>query len=415
MIRGQRRDYWRELGRNEFEVTTMNFFLPFLLFAGGVAGGSPQPPTHHSCFPVSGGWTVCCPGFDDDCSDEDSWVCKQVASGWACVDYWDTSWSTDDPTGLERRPLAGEAFDLADMSLPPCDNDCPLCDPTHNYCILDRAPPQCTPCVDGCHCGASECECDDTEPSCEYVVAAESPVRITACADDLAAVARAEREVFGLGLLSPEPTRGTCVPFNGDLLCGPSDDPECDDPDDVWFCRPQSGGGFWCMDAWDSGWSTNDPTKSPEPKIRVRIIKHCKLPGSDSSCPSPPPAPAPAPEPAPTPEDECKPQCDPSGQWCTDCGLVMPCDDYVDVVTPRWRAAACLDDPEATTELGRFIELESPTDLGLCVGDRCEAVTGHPWCGFDDSGESCDGDAACCILTILNVLCGGCLDGESDE
>lgn len=101
------------------------------------------------------------------------------------------------------------------------------------------------------------------------------------------------------------------------------------------------------------------------------------------------------------------------------------CQDKVTLAGPDWRADVCLDGGKASIETAlrahmADIDETSLDDLTICVeadgSSACEVGSRHPWCEPDpQTGEGCDGDTACCILTIINGSCGGCLDPDSGE
>ncbi len=194
-------------------------------------------------------------------------------------------------------------------------------------------PEGCAPCIGMCACTADLCACTDVEPACDL---AEAPGGIVACADDLAAVARAAHE--SRPRAKCEQTSETSV--------------SCWDEDGGgWDCVPDGSGAWGCSDFdMDFWWSTDDPTS----------------------------------------------------EGATAC----PRDRLVAVRSDSDITVACLDDPRALEDLARRLE-DDPTDLAVCTADGCVDVAGHPACPL----EVCDGDLSCCILEVLNDLCGGCLYG----
>lgn len=91
-----------------------------------------------------------------------------------------------------------------------------------------------------------------------------------------------------------------------------------------------------------------------------------------------------------------------------------------------WSVSACIDDgdSELAAELAAAgAEVPHGGVVSWCLVDAAGSSTcgvetensAHPWCSFDPEDPGiCD--ITCCILTILNGGCGGCLDpgGEDD-
>lgn len=90
------------------------------------------------------------------------------------------------------------------------------------------------------------------------------------------------------------------------------------------------------------------------------------------------------------------------------------------VTAPTFRLDLCLDrgmdgiegDLKAVVD---EMEATDPKDIAWCIdtafGSSCGVVDAHPWCDPDpNTGDSCLQDVMCCILTIVNGGCGGCLD-----
>ena len=98
-----------------------------------------------------------------------------------------------------------------------------------------------------------------------------------------------------------------------------------------------------------------------------------------------------------------------------------PCRYEATVDGPTWHMDLCLDHGMAGIETQLKVNADailktSPEDITWCVdgpsGSTCGPTETHPWCeGDKETGDpGCLGDVMCCILTILNGGCGGCLD-----
>lgn len=97
------------------------------------------------------------------------------------------------------------------------------------------------------------------------------------------------------------------------------------------------------------------------------------------------------------------------------------CDREVELRGPGWTATACVDD--GPRELFTAIDDAAPerlTPVQWCVTTddlvECGEVrnSAHPWCSPTSEDPSyCDG--VCCMLTIINGACGGCLDPTPDD
>lgn len=102
-----------------------------------------------------------------------------------------------------------------------------------------------------------------------------------------------------------------------------------------------------------------------------------------------------------------------------------PCTSSAVVAAPDFRFVVCLDNGPVELDIAirenlDAIEASDPADIAWCVdtdiGSFCgENLEAHPWCDPDpNTGDSCLQDVTCCILTIINGSCGGCLE-PSDE
>lgn len=110
-----------------------------------------------------------------------------------------------------------------------------------------------------------------------------------------------------------------------------------------------------------------------------------KYPNSNLSCEHPISLPRP-------PEPECVPYCDASGHWCVSCA-VGGCRD---IDGPGMSLSLCGNDLSWCTDLGECGEVSDPLETTF---------------GCQYFGEEGPDDLSSCILTVIDIMCCGCISG----